>query len=293
MKKVLIGAAGIAMAFSLAACGSKTVATTSGGKVTQEQFYDNMKKTSSGKQVLQEMIVNKVLEKEYGKQVSQKTVDKQYNAYKEQYGSALQAQLQQNGMTSSSLKKQIRSNLLLKAAIKDNDAISNSDLEKAWKDYQPKVTVAQITTEKEDDAKKAIDDLKGGKDFKDVAKKYSIDPSKDNGGKIAPFDNTEKNLDPAFKDAAFKLDEGKFTESPVKTDNGYVVIKMINKPNKGKLADHKSAVKEQIWNSDMSNPEKLRSIITKVLKKGNVIIKDPDLKNALDDYLGSSSQSKK
>ena len=80
MKKVLLGFASIAMAFTLAACGSKTVATTSGGKITQDEYYSSLKDTSNGKQVLQEMIVNKVLEKQYGDKVTKKVVDKQYNA---------------------------------------------------------------------------------------------------------------------------------------------------------------------------------------------------------------------
>ena len=54
----------------LAACGNKAVATTSGGKITQSEYYSSMKATSNGKQVLQQMILDKVLEKEYGKQVS-------------------------------------------------------------------------------------------------------------------------------------------------------------------------------------------------------------------------------
>ena len=62
MKKLLVAALGVLMAFSLAAC-SKTVATTSGGKITESEYYNKMKETQSGKQVLQQMILDKVLEK--------------------------------------------------------------------------------------------------------------------------------------------------------------------------------------------------------------------------------------
>lgn len=97
----------------LAACGSKAVATTSGGKITQEEYYNEMKTTTNGKQVLQQMILDKVLEKEYGKQVSDKQVNAQYNTYKNQYGSQFSAVLQQQGLTEKKLKQQIRSNLCL------------------------------------------------------------------------------------------------------------------------------------------------------------------------------------
>ncbi|MBO7942818.1 hypothetical protein JTP77_043965, partial [Streptomyces sp. S9] len=74
-----------------------TVATTSGGKITQDEYYSSLKDTSNGKQVLQEMIVNKVLEKQYGDKVTKKVVDKQYNAYKDQYGSSFKDILASNG----------------------------------------------------------------------------------------------------------------------------------------------------------------------------------------------------
>lgn len=293
MKKVLIGLASIAMAFTLAACGNKTVATTSGGKITQDEYYSSLKDTSSGKQVLQEMIVNKVLEKQYGDKVSKKTVTKQYNSYKDQYGSSFKSVLSSNGMTASGLKTQIRSNLLLKEAVKDLDKISNADLKKEWKSYQPKVTVAQILVSKKATAEKVIDQLKDGKSFSDLAKKYSTDSSsKNNGGKISAFDDTNTTLDSDFKTAAFKLDEGKYTTTPVKTEYGYQVIKMLKKPAKGNMSDHTKELKERIWTDDMSSSTKLRSVITKVLKKGNVTIKDNDLKDVLDDYLGSSTSSK-
>lgn len=292
MKKVLLGFASIAMAFTLAACGSKTVATTSGGKITQDEYYSSLKDTSNGKQVLQEMIVNKVLEKQYGDKVTKKAVDKQFNTYKDQYGSSFKDVLASNGMTEASLRKQIRSNLLLKEAVKDNDKISSSDLKKEWKSYQPKVTVAQILVSKKSTAEDVIKQLNDGKDFAKLAKKYSTDSSsKNKGGKIAPFDDTNTTLDSDFKNAAFKLDEGKYTTKPAKTQYGYQVIKMIDKPAKGKMSDHTKELKERIWNEDMSDSATLRKVITKVLKKGNVTIKDKDLKNVLDDYLGSSSSS--
>ncbi len=247
-----------------------------------------MKDTSNGKQVLQEMIVNKVLEKQYGDKVTKKAVDKQYNTYKDQYGSSFKDVLASNGMTEASLRKQIRSNLLLKEAVKDNDKISSSDLKKEWRSYQPKVTVAQILVSKKSTAEDVIKQLNDGKDFAKLAKKYSTDSSsKNKGGKIAPFDDTNTTLDSDFKNAAFKLDEGKYTTKPVKTQYGYQVIKMIDKPAKGKMSDHT----KELWNEDMSDSATLRKVITKVLKKGNVTIKDKDLKNVLDDYLGSSSSS--
>lgn len=147
-KKWLAILAGVALMVPLAACGNKAVATTSGGKITESAYYSSLKSTSSGKQVLQQMILNKVLEKQYGDDVSKSAVTKEYNTYKSQYGSSFSSVLSQNSMTTSSLKDEIRSNLLLKAAVKDHTTISQKDINKQWKSFQPKVQTAEILVAK-------------------------------------------------------------------------------------------------------------------------------------------------
>ena len=283
-KKWLVAISGIVLTFGLAAC-SKTVATTSGGKITESEYYSSMKKTSSGKQVLQQMILNKVLEKEYGSKVSDKKVNEQYNTYKKQ-----------NDMTKSSFKQEIRSNLLLKEAVKDNTKITDKQLKAQWKEYEPKVTVAHILVSKKSTAEDIINKLKEDgsyANFKKLAKKYSTDSStKNDGGKLAAFDNTDTSLDSTFKKAAFGLKQGSFTTEPVKTEYGYHVIYSIKNPGKGKMSDHTSELKSQIIDSKMSDSTTLQTVVSKVLKKGNVSIKDKDLQNILSSYLGSSSSSK-
>lgn len=294
MKKWLLAAAGLLLTVTTLSACSKTVATTSGGKITESEYYDSMKKTSSGKQILEQMILDKVLEKQYGDKVSQKEVNTQYNAYKKQYGSSFSSVLSQNSMTASSFKKSIRSNLLLKEAVKANEKITHKQLVKQWKCYQPKTTVAHILVAKKSTAEKIITQLNSdqGKNFSQLAKKYSTDSStKNKGGKLSAFDNTDSSLDSTFKKAAFALKQGEYTKTPVKTSYGYHIIKSINRPAKGKMSDHTAELKTQIIDNDMNDSTVLQSVVAKVLKKGNVSIKDNDLKDILSNYLSSSSSS--
>lgn len=159
-KKWLVALAGVMLCLTLAACGSKTVATTSGGKITEDQFYSSLKNTSSGKQVLQQMILNKVLQKQFGSKVKDSDVTKQYNNYKKQYGSSFNSVLQQSGMTASQLKQQIRSNLLLKEAVKADTKVTDAQLKNQFKSYQPKVTVSHILVSKKSTAETVIKQLK-------------------------------------------------------------------------------------------------------------------------------------
>lgn len=293
-KKLLAIIAGVALMMPLAACGNKAVATTSGGKITQSEYYSSMKQTSNGKQVLQQMILDKVLQKEYGSKVSDKQVNAEYNSYKSQYGSQFSQVLQQNGMTEKSLKQQIKSNLLLQAAVRDYSHITNKQINKQWKSYQPKVKTAEILVGSKSEAQDIISQLDSAnntyKTFKKLAKSKSTDTStKNNGGQIPAFDNTDTQLDSAYKKAAFKLKTGEYTKTPVKTADGYQVIYMIEHPTKGKKSQHIADLRNQIVQENMNNSTFLHKVVSNVLKKGNVSIKDNDEKNILNGYLNSNA----
>ncbi|MCQ2570240.1 MAG: peptidylprolyl isomerase, partial [Limosilactobacillus sp.] len=103
-KKIVTIMAGLALMGPLAACGNRVMATTSGGKITQDQYYKKLKQSSAGQEVMQQMILDQVLEKQYGKQVTDKKVNAQFNSYKDSYGAAFNTMLQQNGMTAQSFK---------------------------------------------------------------------------------------------------------------------------------------------------------------------------------------------
>jgi peptidyl-prolyl cis-trans isomerase C len=92
----------------------------------------------------------------------------------------------------------------------------------------PEVRARHILVEKEEDAKKALERVKGGKeDFAKVAAELSSDPgSKTDGGELGWF--TKDRMVQAFAEAAFKLDVGQISE-PVKTQFGWHVIKLEEK----------------------------------------------------------------
>lgn len=288
-----VAVAGVALSLSACSSNSKTVVSYKGGKITQEQYYDEMKKSQAGQSTLANMIINRALEEQYGNKVSQKQVDKQYNNYKKQYGSQFSAVLQQNGMTPSTFKQNLKTNLLSEAALKSVKKITKKQEQEAWKSYQPKVTVQHILVAKKSTANDIIKQLKDGKSFKSLAKKYSLDTAtKNNAGKLPAFDSTDTTLDSSFKTAAFKLKSGEVTNTPVKSQSGYHVIKMISHPAKGKFADHKKAIDNEIYASMAQDQETMRAVIATVLKKADVSIKDNDLKNVLSSYVSSSQLSK-
>ncbi len=86
------------------------------------------------------------------------------------------------------------------------------------------IRARHILVEKEEDAKVMIANIKGGASFEELAKANSKDPgSAANGGDL-DFANP-KSYVPEFGEALGKLKKGEMTETPVKTNFGYHIIK--------------------------------------------------------------------
>ena len=82
-----------------------------------------------------------------------------------------------------------------------------------------------ILVDKEDEAKDIVARLKKGEKFEDIAKKMSKDPgSGANGGDLGW--STAANYVPEFSQAMVKLEKGQTTDTPVKSQFGWHVIRL-------------------------------------------------------------------
>ena len=81
-----------------------------------------------------------------------------------------------------------------------------------------------ILVEKEDEAKAIIEKMKKGEKIEDLAKDSKDPGSKDRGGDLG-WANPASFV-PPFSSAMTKLEKGKFTETPVKSDFGWHVIQL-------------------------------------------------------------------
>ena len=87
------------------------------------------------------------------------------------------------------------------------------------------VHARHILVPTEEEAKQIIDQLKKGADFAKLASEKTTDPAgKTSGGDLGYFG--EKDMVPEFAQAAFALKPGEFTQTPVKTQFGWHVIKV-------------------------------------------------------------------
>jgi peptidyl-prolyl cis-trans isomerase C len=82
-----------------------------------------------------------------------------------------------------------------------------------------------ILVEKEDVAKKLIADIKKGGKFEDIAKKNSKDPGSGANGGDLDWANASSYV-AEFSEAMTKLEKGKMTDTPVKSQFGYHIIRL-------------------------------------------------------------------
>ena len=74
-------------------------------------------------------------------------------------------------------------------------------------------------------AKKLIGDLEKGANFADLAKRESMDSSKDNGGDLGWM--TPSGMVKPFADAVLALKPGEYTHSPVQTQYGWHIVELV------------------------------------------------------------------
>ena len=112
-------------------------------------------------------------------------------------------------------------------AVNDADVKARYDKEIAALPKQEEVSARHILVKTEEEAKAIIAELDAGKDFAELAKEKSTDPNKSEGGDLGYF--TKGRMVPEFEEAAFAMEKGTYSKTPVKTQFGFHVIKVEDK----------------------------------------------------------------
>ncbi|ETX05812.1 peptidyl-prolyl cis-trans isomerase [Candidatus Entotheonella palauensis] len=155
-----------------------------------------------------------------------------------------------------------------KSGITDDKLKAHYDANKSTYQEGEAVTASHILVKTEPEAKALLEELKGGKDFAELAKEKSTGPSAPQGGSLGSF--SRGRMVPAFEKAAFALKAGEVSE-PVKTRFGWHVIK-VTEHTEGKQQDFEQA-KEEIRKALVS--EFIQSMIQGLQKKADIEIKNP------------------
>ncbi|WP_151447018.1 peptidylprolyl isomerase [Lacisediminimonas profundi] len=140
------------------------------------------------------------------------------------------------GLTNSpEVKSQVdmaRQSIVIRALVADHlkkNPVKDADIKAEYDKYKSQAGdkeyhARHILVEKEDDAKAIIAKLKGGAKFEELAKQSKDPGSASNGGDLDWA--SPGNFVKPFSDAMVALQKGQVTETPVKTQFGYHVIKL-------------------------------------------------------------------
>lgn len=123
------------------------------------------------------------------------------------------------------MRKQIERHKLINSQVRSKIVITDEEVLAYWKENNPKTSTAQGTSiylqhicipytpetkqEARTNAENAWNELKKGKPFEEVAKIWSMVPSKTDGGNLGAF--TEKELAPFIKEAVSGLKPGEYS----------------------------------------------------------------------------------
>ncbi|MGH6627064.1 MAG: peptidylprolyl isomerase [Burkholderiaceae bacterium] len=118
-----------------------------------------------------------------------------------------------------------------------------------------------ILVEKEDEAKAIIASLKKGGKFEDIAKKSSKDPGSGANGGDLDWANAGSYVK-EFSDAMVKLKKGQLTDTPVKSQFGYHIIRLddVRQAQLPKLEEVKPQIAQQLQQQKLAKfQEELRA----------------------------------
>ena len=128
--------------------------------------------------------------------------------------------------TEAQLTQRVYLDKLLKENVTDAKVQARYEEMAASLSNKVEYKASHILVKTEEEAKEIKLKLGKGADFSALAKEYSLDNNKDDGGNLGYF--TKGQMVPAFEDAVASLKVGE-TSSPVKTDFGYHIIKLEDK----------------------------------------------------------------
>ncbi|MPQ25348.1 peptidylprolyl isomerase [Bacillus paralicheniformis] len=285
MKKIAIAAITATSVLALSACSggdSEVVAETKAGNITKEDLYQTLK-DNAGADALNMLVQQKVLDDKYD--VSDKEIDKKLNEYKKSMGDQLNQLIDQKG--EDFVKEQIKYELLMQKAAKDNIKVTDDDVKEYYDGLKGKIHLSHILVKEKKTAEEVEKKLKKGEKFEDLAKEYSTDGTAEKGGDLG-WVGKEDNMDKDFVKAAFALKTGEIS-GPVKSQFGYHIIKKDEE--RGKYEDMKKELKKEVQEQKQNDQTELQSVVDKLVKDADLKVKDKELKKQVDQRQAQTSSS--
>jgi peptidyl-prolyl cis-trans isomerase C len=174
----------------------------------------------------------------------------------------------------------------IKPTITDEEVKAAYDKEASKIQVSERVRARHILVATEKEAQDALAKVQNGEKFEDLAKKISLDGSKDYGGDLGYFSAEE--MVPEFSKAAFALKVGEVSQ-PIKTDYGWHLIKVEDRKQGGPQPY------DQVKNGVRAvlTRKKVQDIVVQLREQAKIEVLDPDLKKLQELNAKKSEEIKK
>jgi peptidyl-prolyl cis-trans isomerase C len=244
------------------ALSADTVASVNGVKITQKQYEQQLKLRSAQSRQGRQAPINRqvILDELINREILLQEAKKQ--------------KLNKNKQVLAQIENQ-KNNILIQALISRSPAVQPvTDKElKAIYDQQIKhadpteYKASHILVKDEAAAKNIIKKLNDGAKFEDLAKTESVDASAKEGGDLGWF--SAERMPPEFASAIKSMKKGTYSQTPVKTQFGWHIIK-LDDSHKRELPKFE-AVKNQIV--PLVQNKRLQEYVLKLRSKAKIEIK--------------------
>jgi len=327
MKKNTIKVLGISMAVLLVVTGcgkvpklkngEEAVVTLKGDDISVDTLYNAVKEKYALNTLL-DLIDTEILNKKYkDTKESKNEVEDQIDTMVEQYGGGDESKLLEQTWSAWGVDTMDELTDYLTLQYKRNKAVedyakslvSDDDVKDYYDEYifgdisakhiliAPDADVNDTDAVKEaaekealKKAKEVIKKLNDGEDWDKLAKEYSTDESnKDDGGKLPDF--VHGDMVEEFEQAALKLEKGKYTTEPVKTQYGYHIIYKIKQAKKPALKTVKDDILEELGKKELTNDPTIQVTALDSLRDDyKVKFQDDSLKDQYDRYISNAKK---
>lgn len=281
--------------------GDESVVTFDKDGISAQDLYEKLRETY-GAEVLVNLIDTELLSREYKANKEENTyvrqvVDSLKNEWKDNFEANIRTyyDVKDEKALEEYVRLTYRRNLWKEDYAKDqvNDTQINDYYENnAVGDMEIShiLVTSSATSSMTDDEKKAAEDkayqdavsiiekLNNGESFESLAKANTKDEAtKESGGKLPEKINDRSSYDENFLDAAIKLEVGKYSTTPVKSQYGYHIIYKTSQDKKPALKDIKDSVISMIA-KDLSKADNFNAkALLGLREKYGIKITDSDL----------------
>ena len=320
MKKIVkVTASAMAICLLVTGCGNNaelednnTIVKTDEGTIKADALYEKLR-DKYGISMLVDLIDHQLFDEKYKTDnEEEETIDSQIEQMKSQYNNdqdAFEAAITQylgvedEDELRDMLSLEYKRNLAIEDYVKKS--ITDDEIQKYYDDevigdikvrhilIKPETTDDMSTEEQqeaEDKAKEEAEDLikqlDDGADFEELAKKNSDDTGSASDGGLIDYFNKDDNMDEAFLNASIDLEEGKYTEEPVKSSFGYHIILKVDQKSKPKLKKVKDDIIETLADEKLNDDATLRyNALIEIRKDAGIEFKDDSLKKDYDELM--------